>query len=333
MTGLRSRSALPYAALPYAALLSALSVPLWTDDAFVLQLLFRVAIFAVVGIAWNLIGGYGGQLSLGHSAYFGLGSYGFSLLGLALRVPLGAALLLGAAVACLFALVIGSITFRLRGPYFVLSTIATAEIVRIVALNARFTHGAIGLLSPSLFQNPGVDAKFYVASLVLLAAALGLAEWIDGSRFGYRLLAIRENEDTAMAVGVDPARSKLLALLPSALFTALAGGIYASYSGFVGPESVLTIDISVQAAVVALLGGVATVWGPLVGSAILTLCAELFKAYFKEAHLLIYGSLLVAVVLFLPDGVVGLGKRLGERGLARLRGARARPQRSDDGPR
>jgi branched-chain amino acid transport system permease protein len=202
------------------------------------------------------------------------------------------------------------VTFRLRGPYFVLSTIAAAEIVRIVALNASFTHGAIGILSPSLFSNPGVDAKFYVTAVILLALALWFGGWTHGSRFGYCLRAIRENEETAMAVGIDPSRYKLLALLPSAFLTALAGGIYASFSQFVGPESVLTIDISIQAAVITMLGGAATLWGPVIGSALLTLSSELFKAFFREGHLLIYGLLLVFVVLFLPGGLVSLFPRV-----------------------
>jgi len=303
--------------------LAALSVPAWCSDAFVVQLLFRVAIFAVLGIAWNLIGGYAGQLSLGHVAYFGLGAYGFSLLHASAHVDMWTCLAFGGIVACAAALAIGSITFRLRGPYFVLSTIAAAEIVRIVALNASFTHGAIGILSPSLFSNPGVDAKFYVASVVLLVLALAFEGWTHVSRFGYYLRAIRENEDTAMAVGIDPARYKLLALLPSALLTGVAGGIYASFSQFVGPESVLTLDISIQAAVIAMLGGAATVWGPVVGSAVLTISEEVFKAFFNEAHLLIYGLLLVVVVLFLPGGLVSLLPRARQALRAVRRGRRS----------
>ncbi|HEV3193777.1 MAG TPA: branched-chain amino acid ABC transporter permease, partial [Polyangiaceae bacterium] len=145
----RVRAAAPSIAL----LVFALSVPLWQTDAFVIGLLFRVAIFAVVGIAWNLVGGYAGQLSLGHVTYFGLGGYGFTLCHMALGIDMWLCLLFGGLIACLAALAIGSITFRLRGPYFVLSTIAAAEIVRIIALNAGFTRGAIGLLSPSLFAN------------------------------------------------------------------------------------------------------------------------------------------------------------------------------------
>ena len=285
-------------------------VPLWVKDAFVIQLLFRVAIFAVVGIAWNLIGGYAGQLSMGHAAYFGLGGYGFSLLHMNFGIGMWLSLLLGSIVAGLAAMAIGSVTFRLRGHYFTLSTIATAEILRIVALNASFTHGAIGILSPSLFAGRGADARFYVTAVILLAASLAFARWTHTSRFGYYLRAIRQDEDTAMAVGIDPARYKLLALIPSALLTGMAGGIYTSFSQFVSPESILSTDISVQAAVIAMLGGAATVWGPLIGSLVLTISSEVFKTFFKEAHLLIYGMLLIVVVLVLPGGVMSLFGRL-----------------------
>jgi branched-chain amino acid transport system permease protein len=287
-------------------LLLALGVPLWLDDPFLTQLLFRVAVFAVVGAAWNVIGGYAGQLSLGQVAYFGLGGYGFSLLHMNLGISLWIALFLGGVVACLGALLIGAITFRLRGPYFVLSTIAVAEIVRVLVLNAQFTHGAIGILSPSLFSNPGVDAKFYLTAVILLAIALAFTASIHRSRFGYYLRAIRENEDVAAAVGINAVRCKTLALLASALLTGLAGGIYSSFSQFIGPSSVLDIDISVQAAVIAMLGGAATVWGPVIGSVAITISSEVFKAFFKEAHLLIDGLLLVVVVLFLPGGLVSV---------------------------
>jgi len=130
--------------------------------------------------------------------------------------------------------------------------------------------------------------------------------WIHSSRFGYRLRAIRENENTAMAVGVNPSREKLLALLPSAMFTALGGSLYASYFSFVGPDTVLTIDISVQAALIAMLGGAATVWGPILGSIVLTLTSEIFKTYFEHTHLIVYGALLIVVVIFLPGGVISL---------------------------
>ncbi len=310
---------------------AALSVPLWIDAPFVMQLLVRAALFAVVGVAWNVIGGYAGQLSLGHAAYFGCGAYTFALLPARFGIGMWLALALGSVVACMAALVIGSVTFRLRGPYFVLATIATAEILRLLALNSELTHGAIGLLAPSLFANPGVDSKFYGAAVVLLLASLVFAGWVHGSRFGYSLRAVRENEDTAMAVGIDPARCKLLALLASALLTGLAGGLYASFSQLVGPESVFSIDVSVQAALIAVLGGVGTVWGPLLGSLVLTLSSELFKAFFREAHLLVYGLLLVTVVLFMPGGVASLMLRL-RRAIGRERPSSERSSASRVSP-
>jgi ABC-type branched-subunit amino acid transport system permease subunit len=213
-------------------------------------------------------------------------------------------------LATLAALLIGSITFRLRGPYFALSTIAAAEIIRVLVQNQdEFTHGAVGANAPLLFKAPDLDTKFFLGAIPLLGAAFAFATWIHSSRFGYRLRAIRENEDTAMAVGVNPAMDKLLALLPSAVFTSLAGSIYASYFSFVGPDTVLNLEISVQAALIAMLGGAATVWGPILGSIVLTLTAEIFKTYFEHTHLVVYGLLLVVVVVFVPGGLISLFQR------------------------
>ena len=287
-----------------------LSMPLWITDGYVLQLIFRVVVFAVLGMAWNFIGGYAGQLSLGHVAYFGIGAYAMTLSTERIGWNPWLGVILGVLLAIVGALIIGSITFRLRGPYFALATIAAAEIIRVLVQNQdELTHGAVGTNAPLLFQAPDLDAKFFWGAMPLLGGAFALATWIHNSRFGYRLRAIRENENTAMAVGVNPAVDKLLALLPSAMVTALAGSIYASYFSFVGPDTVLNIEISVQAALIAMLGGAATVWGPILGSIVLTLTAEIFKTYFEHTHLVVYGALLIVVVVFLPGGVISLFQR------------------------
>jgi branched-chain amino acid transport system permease protein len=287
-----------------------LTFPLWMHDGYILQLVFRVMVFAVLGIAWNIVGGYAGQLSLGHVAYFGIGAYAMTLSTEHLGWSPWLGVILGGLLAMVGAVIIGSITFRLRGPYFALSTIAAAEILRVLVQNQdELTHGAVGTNAPLLFHPPNLDVKFFWGAIPLLAAALGLAAWIHVSRFGYRLRAIRENEDTAMAVGVNPAREKLKALMPSAFFTALAGSIYSSYFSFVGPDTVLNIDISVQAALIAMLGGAGTVWGPVLGSVVLTLTSEVFKTYFEHTHLIIYGLLLIVVVLLMPGGVISLFQR------------------------
>jgi len=284
-----------------------LSMPLWITDGYVLQLVFRVVIFAVLGMAWNIVGGYAGQLSLGHVAYFGIGAYAMTLSTERIGWNPWLGVLVGAVLAILAALLIGSLTFRLRGPYFALATIAAAEIIRVLVQNQdQLTHGAVGTNAPLLFEAPSLDQKFFWGAVPLLGALFALSTWIHNSRFGYRLRAIRENENTAMAVGVNPAREKLLSLLPSAVFTALAGSMYASYFSFVGPDTVLTIEISVQAALIAMLGGAATIWGPILGSIVLTLTSEIFKTYFEHTHLVVYGALLIVVVIFLPGGVISL---------------------------
>ncbi len=286
-----------------------LTLPWWLRDAYLQQIVFRVVIFAILGIAWNLVGGYAGQLSLGHVAYFGIGAYSVALCHETWGWNPWLGTLAGVVLACVAALLIGSLTFRLRGPYFALSTIAAAEILRLLALNLSFTHGAIGMIAPGFFEEPNGDRKTYYAALPLLFLAFALTVWTHKSRFGYYLRAIRENEDTAMAVGINPAVEKLKALLFSAALVAAAGALYAGVFQFIGPDSVLAIDMSVQMALIAMLGGAATVWGPIVGAVVLTVAAEALKTYLERAHTFFYGLLLVLVVLFLPGGLVSIAKQ------------------------
>ena len=164
------------------------SMPLWLHDGYLLQLVFRVVVFAVLGMAWNLVGGYAGQLSLGHVAYFGIGAYAMTLSTERIGWNPWLGVVLGAVLAALAALIIGSITFRLRGPYFALSTIAAAEIIRVLVQNQdELTHGAVGANAPLLFQAPDLDTKFFLGAIPLLGAAFAFATWIHSSRFGYRL--------------------------------------------------------------------------------------------------------------------------------------------------
>jgi branched-chain amino acid transport system permease protein len=269
-----------------------------------LQVLFRITLFAALGLAWNLVGGYAGQLSLGHAAFFGLGAYGLALFH-QLSIPIWLSLLLSATVATLVGGLIGMIAFRLRGPYFTLATIAFAEVLRLIATNLDVTGGAIGLTMPAIFTGRTFWRQFYLASMALAVIAFLANYWISRSRFGYYLMAIREDEDTASAVGINTARCKLQSLLMSAFLTALGGALYGSAFQFIVPDSVLTLDISVQIAIITMLGGAGTLIGPVVGAALLLTASEVFKNQFQESHLLIYGVLIVVVVLFLPEGIVG----------------------------
>jgi branched-chain amino acid transport system permease protein len=292
-------------------LIAALFVPLLVPTDYTLQILFRVFLFAALGLAWNLVGGYAGQLSLGHAAYFGVGAYGLALFS-QLGISPWASVLLGLVLAIICAAMIGRVSFRLRGPYFALCTIAFAEVLRLVAKNlSSVTGGDVGVQVPLLFTQSTIRS-FYWSGVLLTALAFALSAWIERSRFGYYLMAIREDQDTALSVGVNAARCKLWALLISAAITALGGALYASMFLFIVPDQVLAMDISTEIAIVAMLGGAGTLLGPLLGSVVLESAAEIFKNVFKEAHLLIYGVLIVLVVLFMPEGIVGtFTKKLG----------------------
>jgi branched-chain amino acid transport system permease protein len=287
------------------ALVLSLLVPMVVQTDYKLQVLFRIYLFASLGLAWNLVGGYAGQLSLGHSAYFGAGAYGLALFSGKLGMSPWLAVLVGVAGALACALLIGGVSFRLRGPYFVLSTIAFAEILRLAAKNLPgLTGGDVGVPVPALFHG-NINRSFYWAAVALASLAFALTVIISRAKFGYYLMAIREDEDTALSVGIDAARIKVAVLLISAALTAVAGALYASIFLFVVPDQVLALDVSNEIAIVAMLGGAGTVLGPIVGSVVLETASEIFKNTFKEAHLLIYGVLLVVVVLFMPGGIVG----------------------------
>jgi branched-chain amino acid transport system permease protein len=279
-------------------------LPAIVHNDYLLQVFFRIVLFAALGLAWNLVGGYAGQLSLGHAAFFGVGAYGLAML-TARGIPAWISIFFAAAVAVAFAAIIGRIVFRLRGPYFTLSTIAFGEVLRLGATNLSATGGAIGLSTPPLFSGPNLWTLFYCAAVVLALICFLVNYATSISRPGYYLMAIREDEDTASAVGIDNAGYKLRALLISAFLTALGGALYASAFQYIVPDSVLTVEISVQIAIITMLGGAGTLLGPVIGAALLIGASELFKTRFQESHLLIYGVLIVLVVLFLPEGIVG----------------------------
>jgi branched-chain amino acid transport system permease protein len=282
----------------------ALLVPLIIQDNYTLQILFRVFLFAALGLAWNLVGGYAGQLSLGHAAYFGVGAYGLALFS-KIGINPWISVILGVVLSVISAALIGAVSFRLRGPYFALCTIAFAEVLRLVAKNLpNVTGGDVGTQVSLLFAQ-SFTRSFYISSVVLTVLAFAITAWIERSKFGYYLMAIREDQDTALSVGVNTARYKLWSLLISAAITAIGGALYASLFLFIVPDQVLPMEISTEIAIVAMLGGAGTLFGPIIGSIVLEIAAEIFKNIFKEAHLLIYGVLIVVVILFLPEGIMG----------------------------
>jgi branched-chain amino acid transport system permease protein len=269
--------------------------------------------YAYLGQAWNIVGGYAGQLSAGHAAFVGIGAYTSALLSAQAGLTPWVGMFVGGALSAVLGAVIGYLGFRfgLRGFYFVLLTVAFAEICRIVALNTDAVGGALGYYitftgNPRQFQFQDNRVYYYVA-LGLMLAATGLVAWIERRRFGAYLTAIREDEGACEALGVDTFRYKMLAMVVSSFLTGIGGTFYAFYLFSLQPNAVFGIPLSVEIIIRTIVGGAGTLLGPILGSFILSPLAELSRTYFTAggwagAHLMAYGALLVAVVLFLPQG-------------------------------
>jgi branched-chain amino acid transport system permease protein len=305
----------------------AAAVALTVKDKFYLHLLIMMLFYAATSSAWNIVGGFAGQLSLGHAAFFGIGAYTSTLLFINLGLSPWVGMLIGAVVATVVSGVIGYPSFRLRGPFFTLVTIAFAEVLRILTLYAHdLTKGSIGISvpfrpAPGNFIFRQLSAYAFVA-LAFLAITVLVSLRIEHSRLGYYLAALREDEDAAQALGIDTARYKLVAVLVSAFLTSLAGTFYAQYIFYIEPFQTFSLDFSVLLAMMAIIGGVGTVWGPVAGAFLVTPLQEVLQAKLGGAlqglHLVIYGAVLIVVVIVLPQGIVpslaAWGKRaLGQR--------------------
>ena len=295
-----------------------LAVPYVTANPFYQHLLIMVLFWTLLGAAWNLLGGFAGQVSFGHATFLGVGAYTAMLLYLKLGWSPWLGLVFGGLAGALVALPIGLICFRLRGPYFSLATLAVAEIVRLVALNwETLTAGPMGLLITTLpalnwFGRPvNWESKlpFYYVALVLALLAMGITWFVSRSRLGAYLLAIREDMDSAEAAGIDTTRTKVIALAISAFIAGLAGGFYGLYFRYIDPDAVFSISMSVEMVFIAVVGGIATTAGPIVGAVFLVTIAELFRERFQVGHLIFYGLLMMIVIRYMPEGIWGRLRR------------------------
>jgi branched-chain amino acid transport system permease protein len=302
------------------ALLAVMAVlPLVTSSDYHLDMLVQIYMWAAAATAWNILGGYAGQFSLGHAAFFGIGAYASSLLFLAFGLTPWLGMLAGAASAGLFALLIGYLSIRLRGPFFTLATIAMAEVLQISAVHWRgLTGGSEGLSLPfaadvANFTFDGRRPYAFVA-LGFLAFALAVCFAIERSRLGYYLVAIREEEDAARALGVPVLRVKLVAAVVSAALTALVGTYYAQYVLWIEPAHTFSLDVSVQLALMVIIGGLGTLLGPAIGAALMIPLNMFLRAWLGASvsglYLVFYGLVLVLVVLFAPQGLVLEARRL-----------------------
>jgi branched-chain amino acid transport system permease protein len=309
----------PQGYVPFIALVFFAFSPFLLQNPFYLNIFILTIFYAALGSAWNIIGGYGGQLSIGHAAFFGIGAYTSTLLYVQLGLSPWYGMFLGALLSTGVAAIVGYPSFRLRGPFFALSTIAFGEVLHLVALNWRsLTKGAEGIsiqFKPAMSNMLFVNKLSYVYLILgFLFFILGVVLKIERSRFGYYLLALREDEDAARVIGVNTTRVKLLALMISAFFTSLGGTFYAQYYLLIDPYILFSIEFSFQLALVSIIGGVGTALGPIIGSLLLTPLGEFLRATLggkhQGIHWIIYAAILLLVVRFIPQGIIeGMKKK------------------------
>jgi branched-chain amino acid transport system permease protein len=311
-------------ALALVLLLAVLLFPLIFARPFPRHIMIMIFLYGSLATAWNILAGYCGQISLGHAVYFGIGAYTSTLLVREAALTPWLGMLAGAALAVVVSQAIGYPVFRLRGHYFAIATIGFGEIVQTIVLNWDFVGGARGLFVPikrpdSLlnFQFHETKAVYYYIALGLLALALGVTRWIERSRRGYYFRAIKEDQDGAASLGVQVAREKQAAMAVSAALTALGGTFWAQYVLFIDPESVFPLSLSILICLVAVLGGVGSLWGPLLGAAVLVPLSEgtrvLLGGTGKALDLVIYGALIMVIAVFQPAGLIGLVRQLARR--------------------
>jgi branched-chain amino acid transport system permease protein len=292
--------------------------------------------------SWNILGGYGGQFSFGHALFFGTGAYAQAIAQLQGGMNPWLALPLAILAAVLVGLFVGALSFRygLKGSYFALVTLAFAEVFRILSLSVPFTGAGVGLMVP---LKEGVanmqfgDRRGFVwLALALVVCGLLVATWLRHSRFGAWLQAVRDNEDAARAIGVDPFRVKLGAIGLSGAFMGAAGAFYVQVFQYIDPGIAYGPHTSVEALVAAIVGGLGTLWGPVLGALVLHLLADFTRSLFGSLpgiNMVIYGVVLILIVMFAPRGLLGLGqsvRRLWSWQRA-TRGAVAEPQEAHRG--
>jgi branched-chain amino acid transport system permease protein len=287
------------------ALIVIIAAPFVLKDGYAMNVAVLILMWFIAGQSWNLLAGYLGQVSFGHAAFFGFGAYATALLFTGAGVSPWIAMVIGGLLSAVISIPIGMITFRLSGPYFSLSTLAFAEILRLIFLNWReFTGGAVGILYPPIETNPYIP--YIVISSIALIMSVGLWKLFK-VKIGYNFFAIREDEEVASSLGINCNGNKLIGLFISAMLMGLCGGFYANYQQFIDPMAVFDpMGISLPPLVVTMVGGLGTLIGPLIGSIVVVIGLEVLRNVFTFAHNLYYGMLICAVLLLMPQGIVPL---------------------------
>ncbi len=297
--------------------------PLFVRGSFPVHVMILVFLFGMMGVAWNIIGGFAGMFSFGQVAFFGIGAYTSSYLLTTYHVSPWLGLLAGGVLAAIAAAAIGIPCSNLRGHYFAIASIAFAEIVRIHFNNWKLIGAAEGLTLPMLPESLGnfmfhsTKTPYYYIILGFLILSLIACSWVSTSRMGFYFRAIKESHDVAKVLGINFVRYRLAAIMISAFLTAMAGTFYAQYILYLDPESVLILPISIQIVLVSMLGGAVSIMGPIIGAAILLPISEVTRVWLgykgTGIDMMIYGTLIMLISVYQPKGVWGLLSTIGRR--------------------
>jgi branched-chain amino acid transport system permease protein len=295
-------------------------LPLYLDN-YTLGIFVMIFYWAYVGQSWNVLTGYTGHISLGHALYIGIGAYATTFLAQTFGLTPWIGMFLGALIAVAIALFLGFLGFRfgIRGVYFVIMTIAFAEITRLVVSHMEALGSFTGIFldfNPSFwnFQFRG-NLPYYYISLGFMLTSLVAVRLIEVSKLGRFMVAIREDEEAAQALGVNSFKYNMIAIAISAFMTSLAGAFYANYIYYLHPNTLFGMGTSIELILRPIVGGLGTIFGPVIGSFILTPLSEISRAYFAKGgleglHLVLYGVLAILVVLFMPKGIIVYVKRI-----------------------
>ena len=286
------------------ALIVLAAVPWFGSDVLV-QFGINALLLAVLAQGWNIIGGYTGYASFGNSVFYGLGSYGVGIAMVQWELPFAVGLAFGVVLSVAFAILLGIPVLRLKGHYFAIATLALAQVMTAIVSNVKLAGQNIGLVLPPLNN----DLLFYELALGLLVVATLTIYWLSRSRFGFGLIAIRENEEGAAVMGVNTTLYKVLAFALSGVFSALAGGIHAYWVTFIDPESAFDISLNVKMIIMAVFGGPGTVFGPIIGALSLSAVSEFLSSEITSIAGSFFGVVVVAAVVLMPRGLADMLRR------------------------
>ncbi|MGE5852184.1 MAG: branched-chain amino acid ABC transporter permease [Deltaproteobacteria bacterium] len=282
----------------------------WWGSAVLVQFGINALILATLAQSWNIIGGYTGYPSFGNSVFYGLGGYGVAIAMVQYGLPFPAGLAIGIGLAVGFAILLGLPVLRLRGHYFAIATLGLAEVMTAIVSNLEIAGRNVGLILPLVKG----DALFFELSLILLVVTTLAVMWISRSRFGFGLIAIRENEQAAAVMGVNTTLYKILAFALCSVFAAVAGGIHAYWITYLDPGSAFDVALNVKMIIMAVFGGPGTIFGPVLGAFVLSAISEILAAKVTSLASIFFGIVIVAAIVFMPRGFADLVRRFRQSG-------------------